>query len=299
VRKLSLQIFLTLSIGTTIHSAFAQVSADQIAAHPAIPQLAPNQTPGVEVTYESQGRSLRAVLYLPTGSGKVPAVLWNHGADKNPNPQPELAAFYLAHGYAFFVPFRSGHGGSPGQTVNERMAPSDPANIGNPVEDQRFVSLLSDAAEDTASAVHWLASNPRIQKDHIFMSGISYGGLECLIDANTLQGVRGYIVFSGGARLFASHPLAHRLETAVKQSRAPILLIQAANDYSTTPTKELGPLLIARRDGSKAILYPAFGDPKSVPMGHIAFSTWNLGTEIWGPDAIAFLNATSQNSSRP
>lgn len=277
----------------------AQVSPEAIAAHPATPQAQPGQTPAVEVEYPSHGRLLKGFFYLPPGAEEVPAVLWNHGADKAPNHQPELAAFYVSHGFALFVPLRTGHGeGNAVQTVKEQMGPTFPGHFESTEENQRFVKLLETTAEDTAAALRWLKANPRIRKDDIFMSGISYGGLDCLIDANTVSGVRGYIVFSGGAALFGDPALATRLEEGVQHSKAPVLLIQAQNDYSTTPSKVLGPMLLARHDGSHATVYPAFGDPKSVPMGHIAFSTWNLGTRIWGPEALAFMNELMDRGER-
>lgn len=277
--------------------AVAQADSSQIAAHPALPQLRAGQAPGQQVTYPSQRHILKGILYLPPGDATVPAIIWLHAAKKDPEAEPELAAFYLSHGYAFFQPMLSGHNGNPGKTVDERMAPAKAEDIGNPTQDARFVSLLEDAAGDTDSALRWLESNPRIDKSRIFLSGISYGGLECLIDANTLNGVRGYIVFSGGARMFSNAPLANRLKRAVEHSKAPILLIQAANDYSTTPSHVLGPMLKARHDGSKSLLFPAFGDPKSVPMGHVAFATWDIGTKIWGPNALEFLQRAAENGN--
>jgi len=65
---------------------------------------------------------LTAYLWKPAGTGPFPAVLFNHGsggaaADQTagmPITQAAtvLAPFFIQRGYAFFYPFRRGHGPS-------------------------------------------------------------------------------------------------------------------------------------------------------------------------------------------
>src|SRR2546423_1434964 len=62
-----------------------------------------------EVQYKSGEYELPGWLYRPKGDGPFPAVLWNHGSEKEPRAQPELARFYTRHGFVFFVPIRHGH----------------------------------------------------------------------------------------------------------------------------------------------------------------------------------------------
>src|SRR5580693_9929305 len=83
--------------------------ASRIAAHPARPELAPGQAMGEEVSFPAGGLTLRGFLYKPSGSGPFPAMIWNHGSEKQPGWQPELAAFYNSHGFVFFLPHRHGH----------------------------------------------------------------------------------------------------------------------------------------------------------------------------------------------
>ncbi len=70
--------------------------AELIAAHPKAPVLAPGQAMGNEVSFASGSLTLKGFLYKPAGAGPFPAVLWNHGSEKLPGWQPELAAFYNA-----------------------------------------------------------------------------------------------------------------------------------------------------------------------------------------------------------
>src|SRR5262249_44537493 len=71
------------------------------------------------VAFSGPEGELHGFLYLPPGPGPFPAVLWNHGSEAMPGWQPELAHFYTAHGYAFFLPHRSGQGRSPGTYIVE------------------------------------------------------------------------------------------------------------------------------------------------------------------------------------
>jgi hypothetical protein len=58
--------------------------------------------------HAADGAELHGYFYLPAGRGPgpFPAVLWNHGSERLPGWQPELAAFYTANGFAFFIPHR-------------------------------------------------------------------------------------------------------------------------------------------------------------------------------------------------
>src|SRR5262249_10076050 len=71
------------------------------------------------VSFEAEGRILMGWIYRPPGNGPFPAVLWNHGSEKNPVRHPELAQFYVSHGYVFFLPVRHGHGESPGEYIRD------------------------------------------------------------------------------------------------------------------------------------------------------------------------------------
>src|SRR3954468_11433495 len=69
------------------------------------------------VHYQASERKLPGYLYRPRGEGRHPAVLWNHGSEKEPRAQPELARFYTQHGFVFFAPIRHGHGDTDGPYI--------------------------------------------------------------------------------------------------------------------------------------------------------------------------------------
>ena len=65
------------------------------------------------------------------------------------------------------------------------------------------------------------------------------------------------------------------------------MVLQAANDYSTGPSEDLGEILKRRADGSTARLYPAFGATEQ--EGHGGFACWEEGIAMWGDDVMRFL----------
>src|SRR5580704_18873895 len=80
-------------------------------------QSSPQQAGATEVTFPAEGLELHGFIYRPAGPGPFPAVVWNHGSEKKPGWQPDLAGFYTRHGWVFFMPHRHGHGRSPGEYI--------------------------------------------------------------------------------------------------------------------------------------------------------------------------------------
>jgi carboxymethylenebutenolidase len=273
-------------------SAIASELDTKIAAHPPRPAFAPGQEPGETVTYQSGKFTLKGTIYKPKGAGPFPAVLWNHGSEKNPGPQPELAAFYNSHGFVLFTPVRRGHGDMPGDyivDVNNRLLAE---NKDNELEAwKKMVPLHEVYNADVQAAFAWLKAQPYVDKNRIIITGVSYGGIQTLVSAEKISGVRGFISFAPAAMSWKMTPLRERMLQAINHSKAPIFLLQAANDYNTGPVEVLGVAVRNKGPLYKAKLYPAFGGPDQHQKGHGAFATWNLGTEIWGPDVLSFIDS--------
>ena len=262
--------------------------AELVAAHGKV-QLAPGQAMGDEVSFESGGLTLKGFLYKPAGAGPFPAVLWNHGSEKQPGWQPELAAFYNSRGFVFFIPHRHGHGRSPGEYIVDRQRKFEEAHPNDREavwKDQ--VRLLDEYNPDVAAAVAWLKAQPYVDQSRIVMSGCSYGGIQTLLSVEKGMGVRGFIPFAPAAMSWANVELRKRLLRSVKKAKAPLFLLQAENDYSTGPSEVLGAAIRQRGAPNQAKLYPAFGTTNQ--QGHGAFACWDIGTRIWGADVMAFIN---------
>jgi carboxymethylenebutenolidase len=154
-----------------------------------------------------------------------------------------------------------------------------------------MVKLHSVYNRDVAAAVDWLQSQPYVDRNRVVMSGVSYGGIQTLISAETIPGIRGFVSFAPAAISWRMIPLRERLLTAIHNAKAPIFLLQAANDYSTGPTEVLGPVIREKGPPNQAKLYPAFGADDDHRKGHSAFATWNIGIDIWSPEVTNFIGA--------
>lgn len=264
----------------------------RIAAHPARPEPAPGQAAPEEVTYPSGPYTLRGLLYKPQGKGPFPAVLWNHGSEKMPRPQPELAAFYNSKGLVLFTPVRHGQGGQPGEYIvdlNNQLLEKFKDHEEEAF--RRMVPFHDVYNKDVAAAMEWLKAQPYVDRNRIIITGVSYGGIQTLLAAEKGMGARGFISFAPAAMSWKMLPLRERLLKAIANAKAPVFLLQAKNDYSTGPVEVLGTAIEKKGPPNRAKLYPAFGPMDNHQMGHASFATWNIGTEIWGPDAMTFIDA--------
>src|SRR4051812_17176683 len=164
------------------------------------------------VRYPAGERKLPGYLYRPRGEGRHPAVLWNHGSEKEPRAQPELARFYTEHGFLFFAPIRHGHANAEGPYIVDLQKEAG--------SDQAKVKLHDVYHEDVVAALAWLKEQPFVDRERIIVSGVSYGGIQTLIAAEKGLGVRGFIAFAPGAMSFASPALRERMKTAAQHAKA-------------------------------------------------------------------------------
>jgi dienelactone hydrolase len=241
------------------------------------------------VHYGSGERQLPGYLYRPPGDARHAAVLWNHGSEKDPRAQPELARFYTQHRFVFFAPIRHGHGSTDGpyivdlqNEIREKQADLD-------IVRREQVKLHDVYNADVVAAVEWLKEQSFVDPNRIVVSGVSYGGIQTLLTAEKGLGVRAFVAFAPGAMSFANTVLRERMKVAATSAKAPLLLLQAQNDYSTGPSELLAPVLKAKGPPNHSTVYPAFGSTNQ--HGHGAFATWSLGTAQWGGEVLEFIEA--------
>ncbi|HEY6305345.1 MAG TPA: dienelactone hydrolase family protein [Candidatus Angelobacter sp.] len=236
-----------------------------------------------EVTLPSGKLQLHGFLWKPDGPGPFPAVLWNHGSEKLPGWRPALGAFYTSHNYVLFVPHRRGQGRSPGAYIEDLIAQAPPAQ-----RNQRMVELQEAAVEDVAAALTYLKSLSFVDSERIAISGCSYGGIQTLLAGERDLGVKALIPFAPGAISWDRNPeLQGRLKQAVDRARAPVFLLQAENDFSLAPSRELSKEAKKKQVDFQAKVYPAFG--ASHDDGHGGFCS--TATDVWGADVLTFLEA--------
>jgi carboxymethylenebutenolidase len=264
-------------------------------AHSQLPAMASYRQSAETVKYPSGEYSLPGYLYRPAGKGPFPAIIWNHGSERNPKAQPELARFYTGNGYVFFVPIRHGHGKAPGTYIGAHEDEIRSHERDRAVLQRKLVGLHELYNLDVVAAVAWLKEQTFVDPTRIVMSGCSYGGIQTVLTAEKGLGVRAFVPFAPAAMSFANEALRERLVIAARHAKAPIFLLQAQNDYSTGPSELLAPILKEKGEPSHVKVYPAFG--KSNQEGHGAFACWSLGITGWGEDVLEFLDAAMKTNS--
>lgn len=242
---------------------------------------APAQVAPQEVLFASNGLQLHGFLWRPEGPGPFPAILWNHGSEKLPGPAPALGQFYSAHSYVFFIPHRRGQGRSPGTYIQDLVAQAPPADRG-----RRMMELQEAEVSDVVNALQFLRSQPFVDATRVAISGCSYGGIQTLLAGERDLGAIALVPFAPGAMSWGDPLVGQRLVRAVKNAKAPVLLLQAANDFSLEPSRVLGGELARSGMHSAAKVYPAYGT--SHDDGHGGFC--RRATDVWGADVLTFLS---------
>jgi len=245
--------------------------------------IAAAQSKPEEVIFPSGRLELHGFLWKPEGSGPFPAIVWNHGSEKLPGSQPVLAKFYTAHAYVFFVPHRRGQGRSPGEYIQDLVAEASPGERA-----RRMVELQQAEVEDVIAGLNYLRSQPFVDPARIAISGCSYGGIQTLLTGERDIGVKALVPFAPGAMSWEQNAfLQDRLVRAVDLAKAPVLLIQAENDYSLAPSRVLSKEANKKKKDFQSKVYPAFGNTHQ--EGHWGFCS--SATEVWGNDVLTFLEA--------
>jgi dienelactone hydrolase len=238
------------------------------------------------VSFPSGDLVLRGFLYKPQGAGPFPAIIWNHGSEKLPGQQPELARFYTKLGFVFFLPHRHGQGRSPGEYIQDLIEKYAAIEKNRTSVQKYVVKLHEEYNRDVVAAVEWLKGQSFVDQQRLVMSGCSYGGIQTILTAEKGLGVRAFVPFAPAAKSWANTELRKRLIEAVLNAKAPLFLIQAQNDFSLGPSEVLGPVIKRKGPPNQARIYPPYGTTSQ--EGHFDFATKEGGIDIWGPDVFAF-----------
>ncbi len=241
---------------------------------------------------------LKAFLWKPKGPGPFPTVLFNHGsggadADHTAGlPMTEaaekLAPLFLKHGYAFFYLFRRGHGLSAdqGPFMQDTLQQEEAAKGKEARQHLQFLLATTDHLGDVTAALSFLKVAPAIDAKRIAIVGHSFGGQITLVASERDNTVRAVVTFAAAAGSWERSPeLRERLRAAAAKTTVPIMLIQAANDYSTAPSKDLANELRRLHKSYVLKIYPPIGQTSD--DGH---NFLYLGIPQWEDDVFAFLD---------
>jgi dienelactone hydrolase len=261
-------------------------------ASPAEPLAAPQI-----VDVRSGALHLKAYFWKPAGQGQFPAILFNHGSGADDaqhtagrtmaNAASDLAPIFLKHGYAFFYLCRRGQGLSADQAPFMQDLLKQAEAKGPDVRRQLHYQLLTgDQLDDALAGLTFLKTAPDIDPKRIAIVGHSFGGMLTLLSGDHDSTIRAEVAFAAGANSWHSSPqVRDRTLSAVQKTTAPIMLVYAANDYDTTPGKDISAELDRLRKSHLLKIYPALG--KTSDDGH---SLVYLGIREWEPDVFGFLD---------
>lgn len=239
-----------------------------------------------EITFQSGGLTLTGYLYLPPGEGPFPCMVTNHGSGIHQGTtdvcRPGTAAVLMSWGIASFLPHRRGYGNSPGTPWRGDVS----AEYGTEDYDRQLAKRLADESDDVVAALEMLEGLDEIDADHIGVMGSSFGGTVTLLAAAKCPRFRCAVEFAGAAMNWEKAPglRAMMIDEAHKLTQ-PIYFMQAENDYSAAPTRDLAAALEGTGKVFQARVYPGFGLTKD--EGHFLYGQ---GAAVWGPDVRNFLD---------
>lgn len=215
---------------------------------------------------------LKAFLWRPTGPGPFPALLFNHGSGDADaahtagmtmiEAAETLAPVFLKHGYAFLYLFRRGQGLSAdqGPFMQDLLQRQEAAEGKEARQHLQFILLTTDHFSDVMAALSFLKTAPGIDAHRIAVAGHSFGGQLALLVAERDTRLRAVVTFAAAAGSWERSPeLRERLLAAVRKTTSPIMLIQAANDFSTTPSRVLADELERLQKPHLLAIYPPVG----------------------------------------
>jgi dienelactone hydrolase len=240
---------------------------------------------------------LKGYFWKPAGRGPFPAILFNHGSGAD-DPQhtagrtmaeaaSDLAPIFLKHGYAFFYLCRRGQGLSADQGPFMQDLLKQAEAKGADARKQLHYQLITGSQLDDALAgLTFLKAAPGVDPKRIAIVGHSFGGMLTLLSGDHDSTIRAEVAFAAGANSWrASQELRDRTLAAVGKTAARVMLVYAANDYDTTPGKDISAELDRLHKSHLLKIYPTIG--KTTDDGH---SLLYLGISEWEPDVFQFLD---------
>ncbi len=244
------------------------------------------------VAFQSDDKILHGYLYMPVGKGPFPAVLYNHGGSAGLVSNAAFDAIaprFTAQGWVFFAPYRRGQGLSEdaGKYVIDQIREAEKQSPS--AGDAMSVKLLSgEQLDDQLAAARWLESQTFVQAKRIAVMGNSFGGIETVLGAERYAYCAA-VNLTGAAMSWDEAPaLRARLIESVRHTQAPMLFIQAENDFSTEPSKVLYASARHAHRTAQIHIYPAFNGAGEGGMQGHSFA-W-LGVSEWFPEAFNFIS---------
>jgi carboxymethylenebutenolidase len=240
---------------------------------------------------------LKGYFWKPAGPGPFPAILFNHGSGADDaqhtagrtmaDAASDLAPFFLKHGYAFFYLCRRGQGLSADQgPFTQALLKQAEAKSAEARKQLHYQLITGSQLDDALAGLTFLKAAPDVDPKRIAIVGHSFGGMLTLLSGDHDSTIRAEVAFAAGAFSWhASQELRDRTLAAVGKTGAPIMLVYAANDFDTTPGKDVSAELDRLHKSHVLKIYPAIG--KASEDGH---NLLYLGIPDWEHDVFQFLD---------
>lgn len=238
-----------------------------------------------EIRLQGKAGKLQAYLWRPEGKGPFPALVYNHGSERDPivGTDGVIARFFVHNGFVVLFPYRRGAGkseGPPWDTGIDKLPES--------AQEKAMIDALVAENDDVVSAVDWLRAQQFVDRAAISVAGCSFGGIETLLSAERPLGLRAAVDFAGASMAWADSPLLReRLLVAVERARIPVFFVQAENDFNTAPSRVLGEAMRQKKLPHRVKIYPEYGLSQMGAHAGFCLNGW----DVWGADVLAFLRA--------
>jgi dipeptidyl aminopeptidase/acylaminoacyl peptidase len=268
----------------------------------AVSQSTPPTAPEI-VAIPSGKLRLKGYLWKPVRSTPFPAILFVHGSGSTDaahtggftmaETADMLAPTFIKHGYAFLYLCRRGQGLSADQApFMQDVLQLEKSTRGDEARKHlQFVLLTTDHLDDVMAGVSFLKTLPAVDAHRIAIVGHSFGGQLTLLAVERDSTMRAAVTFSAGAGSWeGSSDVRERMLTAVRKTTVPLMLLHAANDYSTAPGKAMADELARLGKPHVLKIYPPVG--RTADDGHNFVYT---AVAQWETDVFGFLDQYVQH----
>jgi carboxymethylenebutenolidase len=237
---------------------------------------------GERVAFTGEAGKLGAHLYRPSHpDGRRPAVVLNHGSSLETDSKPGVSRILTDAGYVVLVPFRRGYTGSEGPSRVDQVT----ADPGTPAHGAQVCQRLAEESSDVLSALAFVRELPDVDPDRVAVMGSSYGGINSILAAARDTGLRACVSFAAAAMSWGPVPeIRDFLIGRLGSIRCPLLLLQASNDFDTTPSERMAQR--CEELGVNCVRH-MFGPYGANEME--AHLLWTSGTSVWTPVVLPFL----------
>lgn len=255
----------------------------------------PSGTPQFQLVVVPNGRlRLKALLWIPAGCRRCPAILFNHGRSDTPDQHVrdgtarKLGPTFARHGYVFLFLFRRGEGLSAdqGPFITELLRREERRDGAGASDRLQLRLLTTDQLSDGMAGVAWLRRQPAVDPHRVAVVGHSFGGQLALLEAERDPSLQAVVAFGPAAASWKSSPLLQqRLIRAARKIDAPVLILHAANDYSTLPGRVVDAERARIGKPHALKIYPSYGH--TAAQGH---NFLYANPAIWDADVFTFLD---------